>query len=82
MSSVVAFPVRTSPFQQDPLAGYSRKVTQDFVQGTPPPPEISTSPFGSSPLADYRAAVAERFLHGPPMFRFGTAPTGRLHGVA
>lgn len=82
MSSVVAFPVRTSPFQQDPLAGYARKVTQDFTQGTPPSPELATSPFGSSPLADYRAEVAERFLHGPPMFRFDPAPAGRLHGVA
>lgn len=82
MTSVAAIPVRTTPFQQDQLAGYSQHVTQQFVQGAAPPPEVSTSPFGSSPLADYRAAVAERFLHGPPMFRFGTAASGRLHGVA
>jgi hypothetical protein len=82
VSSVAAFPVRTTPFQQDPLAGYAQQVKQQFVQGAAPPPEVSTSPFGSSPLADYRAEVAARFLHGPPMFRFGEAASGRLHGVA
>ncbi|WP_343631244.1 hypothetical protein [Roseateles sp.] len=82
LSEMLATPLRTSPFDVEPLREYRAQVQQEMLQGPEPSVQLRLSPFINepSPLAAFRAQNSADVTYGrhplgqeaPPVSRVET----------